>query len=141
MVYLTCSLIFIYLYFLVVALDLTAMKVNTLVKVCPLTATKPASEVCVTILNAPKSFSVLPEFCNRIQNNFINKVITSGNILTVLFYGKLLKLQVNSIQAKQEHYDVVEEMIELNIEDKYNFYLIDKNTKWTILRYAPLILV
>lgn len=116
-----------------IGLELTGMKMNENVKLHALPPTKIASKVYLTVLNAPKTFEISQEFQNRIQNSFQNQIITNGNTLPLMFYGKILKLRVNSIDSNCESDILTTELNKLSIDDQ--FYSIASSTLWTLFKY------
>ncbi|KAJ8976502.1 hypothetical protein NQ317_018446 [Molorchus minor] len=93
-----------------------------------------AGTITLLILNAPKSLEVTGELYTRISKLHLDHVLTLGNKLSIMFYGKLLKFEVKSIETRDIYANLETDFSKLRICDKHNLYKVYEHTKWNLYR-------
>lgn len=93
---------------------------------------KPASLVTVILLNGPKALEINPDLINRISKNFIGKILKTENKVNLMYFGKILKFQIKSIEARQQD-DLVESFNKLQLKES-EFFTINEKTKWKMYK-------
>uniref|UniRef100_A0A6P7FJ83 ATPase family protein 2 homolog n=1 Tax=Diabrotica virgifera virgifera TaxID=50390 RepID=A0A6P7FJ83_DIAVI len=89
-----------------------------------------ATFVTLVITNGPKSLEMAPELYNRISRTYEDRILTKGNIISVMFYGKELRFEVRSLDFGGEP-DIVNDFSKLAIGNQQQFLKISSKTKWT----------
>lgn len=100
-----------------------------------------AHQVSVIVLTGAKNLDISPELQNRLQKLFLNKYLTTGNRISIIFYGKTLSFEVKNIEHIIDDIDVnevsclAEKISNLSTESsKQIFYKITDKTMWNIYR-------
>ncbi|KAJ8951028.1 hypothetical protein NQ318_006413 [Aromia moschata] len=93
-----------------------------------------ASSVSLILLNAQKSLEVTQELYNRLCKSFVNQILTVGNRLNFMFYGKILKFEITAIGVNDSETNIENDFSKLRIDNNVKFYKVDKSTKWNIYR-------
>lgn len=74
------------------------------------------------------------ELYNRISRSHIGHIITIGNKISIMFYGKKLKFEIKSIEP-HKNASIESNFQKINLEEnKHEFFKIDGNTKWNVYR-------
>lgn len=95
-----------------------------------------ANSIVLVILNGPKSLEVTSELHNRISKSHTDRILTAGNRISIMFYGKILKFEVKSLETNDKEINIENNFSRLNIEDRHEFYRTSESTKWTLYRYV-----
>lgn len=78
------------------------------------------------------------ELNNRISKSHIGHIVTTGNKICVMFYGKNLIFEIKSIN-KECIMDLEINLKKLTIEQQeIAFFRINESTKWSLFRYVYL---
>ncbi|XP_056640032.1 ribosome biogenesis protein SPATA5-like isoform X1 [Diorhabda sublineata] len=119
------------------ALDIGSLKINerVAVKRLPIPVSE-ATSISLLIINRPKSLDITPELYNRLSKTYENKIITKGNFISVMFYGKELKFEVKTLESSNDRddSDLTNYFSELCIGDQQPFYKVTSKTKWTCFK-------
>ncbi|KAJ8931196.1 hypothetical protein NQ314_015919 [Rhamnusium bicolor] len=93
-----------------------------------------ANYITLVILNGPKSLEITSELYNRISKSYMNRILTVGNKISMMFYGKNLKFEVKSIETRESKSNLSNNFSKLTVQDKYEFYMTSESTKWRLFR-------
>ncbi|XP_018571693.1 spermatogenesis-associated protein 5 [Anoplophora glabripennis] len=93
-----------------------------------------ASRITLIVLNGPKSLEITSELYNRVSKSYTDRIFTVGNKISVMFYGKILKFEVKSIETSEKEINLENNFSRLCIEDQHEFYRTSEATKWTVYR-------
>lgn len=117
-------------YFL--ALELSGLKINDKVQVSKLPCNTPeAYTVHLIGLNCNKSLKLTSELINRITRTYNKKIITLGNKICLMYFGKILKFEIKLIEGASEfNLESSFECLKINSNDQ--FYRITEKTKLKI---------
>lgn len=95
-----------------------------------------AKNIQLVILNGPKMLEINNELYNRISKSHNGCIVTIGNKISIMFYGKNIIFKIKSIN-KEYVMDLESNLKEMIIEDqKYEFFKINETTKWNLFRYV-----
>lgn len=107
--------------------------INKYVKVFKMTKNiKFADIVHLVVLNGPKMMEINSELCNRISKSYTDSILTIGNEISIMFYGRIIKLILKAIHTSGS------ECLEIKLEKmdiEEQFYKINEKTKWKLYRY------
>lgn len=94
-----------------------------------------AKRILLTGLNTPKLFDVSNELSNRIHKSNLGKVLTKGNKISLIYYGKLLLYEVYDIE-KDDTSSVEDELENLSLENKTQtcFCEVTERTSWRLFK-------
>lgn len=98
-----------------------------------------ANRVTLVILNGPKSLEITSELQNRISKSHTDRILTEGNRISIMFYGKILKFEVKSVETSDKEINIENHFSRLNISissDGHEFYRTSGSTKWIMYRYG-----
>lgn len=125
-------------------MDLTKFELNSLISLTLLCSEIPeANQISVIIVNSSKNIEISPELQNRLQKFYLNKYVTCGNKLSLMFYGKRLIFEVKSIQNFEQKLtnhckggitSLEEKLKQLSTNYTDCFYRITDKTNWSIFR-------
>lgn len=87
----------------------------------------------VVALNASKRIEINSEISNRLHKSYLNKLLTVGNKINILYYGKVLTFEIKHIEPF-ENESLVENLERLSIEKKAMFYKVVDKTSWTVFK-------
>ncbi|KAF2899331.1 hypothetical protein ILUMI_06845 [Ignelater luminosus] len=88
-----------------------------------------------------KNKELFPDLSNRIQRFYLNRLLTEGNQILIMYYGKMFKFEVKLIKSTEEKSSKGSESLEdrfneLALKDDHQFYKVIKNTKFYIFKYV-----
>lgn len=96
---------------------------------------KLAKSVQIVVLNCTKILELNSELYNRISKSHSGHILTVGNKIYIMFYGKVLKFEIKSIEAEKGDSDLEVAFQQLHFKDEnYQFFKITDSTKWKIYR-------
>lgn len=76
------------------------------------------------------------ELYNRISKSHNGCIVTVGNKISIMFYGKNIIFEVKSIN-KEYGMDLESKLKKMTIdEQKFDFFKINETTKWNLFRYV-----
>ncbi|CAH1159359.1 unnamed protein product [Phaedon cochleariae] len=119
-------------------LDLSLFSINQKVIVSKLSS-EPRKASCVTLvtLNGPKSLEFSSELYNRISKSHESRILSLGNQIGSMFYGKLLRFEIKSIEvteASNNQNDLNTNFDRLCIEQPDEVFEVTSHTKWKLYR-------
>lgn len=80
-------------------------------------------------------FEFNAELYNRISRSHIDHILTTGNKISIMFYGKNLKFEIKSIEPTKNTLTFESSFQSMSLEEQtYEFFKINENTKWTLYR-------
>ncbi|XP_022906319.2 ATPase family gene 2 protein homolog A [Onthophagus taurus] len=118
------------------AMDLLELKSNSIVSVSKINPIFDANTVTLILLNNQKSFVLCTELQTRISKSYAHKVIAKNNLITIVFYGRLLRFVVKSIQCDPIQF-IEAELGEMCLEHDTNslvFYQITEKTQFKLFK-------
>lgn len=111
-------------------MDTNALKNNMVLSINKYKTNQTAKSVYLLFTNAAKAMEITNELKLRLKNQFIGRCVTEGSCLTLLYFGKQLKIDVKLITSDKNNYeDLVEDFTQLNLSESNHFYLITDKTQ------------
>lgn len=95
-----------------------------------------ANAVCLVILNAPKTLEITSELQHRIHKAHIDQYFTIGNKISIMYFGKILKFEIKSIESNTESSEdyLEEQFTNLSLDKQNLFFKTTEKTSWKLFR-------
>lgn len=75
------------------------------------------------------------ELCNRISKSHIGHILTTGNKISIMFYGKVIKFEIKLIKGEEMDVNLADSFKNINLDkEDLELYKIDESTKWKIYK-------
>ncbi|XP_018327434.1 spermatogenesis-associated protein 5 [Agrilus planipennis] len=111
-------------------MDIFSGQDSDFVKLSKLNCKADAKEITIIPINN-LNIQISPELINRIQNIYLNKLLTVGNTINVLFFGKTIHFKIVHINSFES--TIEDEFKKLSIvENTSVFFNVCNKTKWKL---------
>lgn len=125
-----------FIYFLNSGLDLSFWANNSIVQVFKAPDNiKIAESIHLVILNAPKILEINSELNNRISKSYNGHILFVGNIISLMYYGKMLKFEIKTIESSTKESKLETQFEAMNLKNEGpEIFRTNEITQWKLYR-------